>query len=140
VLKRGGVAVLAPAWNCRSWTVKKLQQRPYRELGLSDRIGKFLIPIRENLLVRMLQAAPRRILREVRMVFGQQIQLEYKRLLPDFSLWDRYPHIADDDAFAAIDAHAALCYFCARGWISISHPGKARRLFCRGEEIVLRRM
>jgi len=139
VLKPGGIAVLAPAWNARPWTVKKLQQRPYGELTPLERVGKFLIPVRENILFRMLCSFPARLSREVRISFGRIIPLEYKELKPDFSLWDTYPHIADDDAFVSIDAHSALCYFVARKWGIISHPNRIQRSLCRHGEIVLQK-
>lgn len=121
-MKPGGIAVLSPAWNCRAWTVKKLQQRPFSELRFRDRVGKALIPIRENLIFRMFCALPLRMKREIMFLSRKRVSLEYRPLTPDFSLWDRYPHIADDDAFASIDAHAALTYFASRHGKVISHP------------------
>lgn len=137
VLRPGGVAVLSPAWNCRPWTVKKLQQRPYGELTTLEKCQKFLIPIRENLLFRMLCSLPSRIRREVLLSSGRSIELDYRALQPDFALWERYPHISDDDAFVSMDAHAALAYFCSTGWKVISHPTFLKRFSCRGEEIVV---
>jgi SAM-dependent methyltransferase len=139
VLKNGGFAVLWPAWNCRSWTVKKLQQRPYGELSFSERLQKLLIPIRENLVFRLVASLPGRVRRELALASGRKLDLEYARLEPDQSLWDRYPHIADDDAFVSIDAHAAIAYFVSRGWQVRSHPTFARRFACRGEAIVLQK-
>jgi SAM-dependent methyltransferase len=140
VLKPGGIAVLSPAWNCRPWTVKKLEQRPYSELGLSQKIEKFLIPLRNNLIFRMLCSMPTRLVYEIALFSGQKnIGLRYKKLEPDFSLWNRYGHITDDDAFVNIDAHAALIYFASRGWSCDSHPNAIRRFGCRGTEIVIRK-
>ena len=139
VLKPGGVGFLMPAWNCRSWTVKKLEVRPYAELALIDKIGKFLIPLRDNLYFRLVCALPSRLSREVRLPFGGSMPLEFRRLEPDFSLWTRYDHAADDDAFASIDAHAGLSYFVSRGWETPSHPTFLKRFACRGEPIVIRK-
>lgn len=139
VLKPGGYALLSPAWNCRAWTVKKLQQRPYAELTLSEKIGKWLIPLRDSLPFRLLCSLPGRIRRELRLALGAPVALEYRRLQPDFSLWDRYPHISDDDAFVSIDAHAALTYFRAMGWRLLSHPTFFSRFASRGAEIVLQK-
>lgn len=38
VLAPNGLSLLCPAWNCRPWTVKKLQQRKYCELSLFDKM------------------------------------------------------------------------------------------------------
>jgi SAM-dependent methyltransferase len=140
VLKPGGYAMLSPAWNCRSWTVKKLQQRPYRELNVSEKVQKFLIPLRESLAFRLLCSLPGRVLREIQLALGMRVKLHYTPLHPDVSLWDKYPHISDDDAFVSIDAHAALAYFDSRGWKLLSHPGIAKRFGCRGEEILVQKL
>lgn len=137
VVKPGGVAVIGVAWNCRPWTVKKLQQRPYSELSLSEKIGKWLIPLRNNLYFRMFCSIPARLWREIRMAAGMRLPLEYSDLHPDFTLWDRYEHISDDDAFVKIDAHSGINYFVSRGWACVSHPGFMRRFGCRGSEIVV---
>ncbi|MBU3542826.1 class I SAM-dependent methyltransferase [Polynucleobacter sp. MWH-Loch1C5] len=141
ILKPNGIAVLSPAWNCRPWTVKKLEQRPYSELNVSEKIGKFLIPVRNNLIFRMLCSIPSRLLREVKLyISNSPLPLEYLKLEPDFSLWEKYEHISDDDAFVSIDAHAALIYFASRGWISHSHKNALTRFTCRGEEIVISKL
>jgi ubiquinone/menaquinone biosynthesis C-methylase UbiE len=139
VLKPGGIGFLMPAWNCRAWTVHKLEVRPYSELSLSQKIGKFLIPLRDNLYFRLLCNLPGRIVREARLLFGGKVALDYRKLSPDFALWTRYDHQADDDAFASIDAHAALAYFNSRGWQTPSHPTWWTRFSCRGEPIVVRK-
>ncbi len=140
VVRRGGFAILWPAWNCRPWTVKKLQQRPHKELSFANKAGKFLIPVRELLVFRFLCSFPARFRREIEFALGKhEVALDYAPLQPDFSLWDRYPHIADDDAFVSMDAHAALIYFASRNWTLISHPTFFRRLTCRGEAIIVRK-
>jgi SAM-dependent methyltransferase len=140
VVRAGGAAILGPAWNCRPWTVKKLQQRPYSELALRQRLGKLLIPVRNNLLFRTLCSVPARALREMRVALGErQLELQFRPLEPDFSLWNKYPHISDDDAFASIDAHAAISYFHSRGWRIVSHDGLIRRMTCRSGAIVIQK-
>ena len=138
ILKPNGIVVLIPAWNCRSWTVKKLEQRPYSELKIAEKIGKFLIPLRNNILFRGLCSLPARLFREIKLYTKKNpMPLEYEKLEPDFSLWEKYEHIADDDAFVSIDAHAALVYFCSRGWASHSHPNIFKRFTCFGGGIVV---
>ncbi len=141
VLKPNGIAVLSPAWNCRSWTVKKLQQRPFSELSSSEKLGKLLIPLRNSLIFRMACSIPSRLNRELLLLATEgPIELQYQILSPDFSLWNRYEHISDDDAFVNIDAHSALAYFSSRKWICESHPNLFRRFIYRGEEIVVRKV
>jgi hypothetical protein len=138
IMKPGGTAFLMPAWNCRSWTVKKLPMRRYSELFLSEKIGKFLIPLRDNLYFRLACSLPARLGREARVLLGRKVPIDYHKLSPDFSLWARYDHTADD-AFAATDAHAALAYFVSRGWKTPSHPTFWKRFSCRDEAIVVQK-
>ena len=139
-IKPGGTGYLHPAWNCRAWQVKKLEVRPYSELSLPARIGKFLIPLRDNVLFRLVCNLPGRITREVRLLLGEKaIPLDYRRLVPDVSLWARYDRNADDDAFISMDAHAALTYFVSRGWATPSHPGFWKRFSVRAGGILVRK-
>ncbi len=137
VLRPGGAALIAAAWNCRPWTVKKLQIRPYSDLSLGDKLVKALVPIRNHLVWRTLFILPGRIKRELLLFFGRKCSLDYRKMFPDLSLNERFPHISDDDAFVSMDAHAALAYYVSRGWKSVSHPGFFRRIMIRGEEIVV---
>ncbi len=140
VLRPGSAAYLHPAWNCRSWAVKKLEVRPYSELSLSEKIGKFLIPLRDNVLFRLMCNLPGRIVREIRLALGgKDLALEYRPLHPDVSLWERYDRNADDDAFISMDAHAALAYFASRGWATPSHPGFWKRFSVRSGGILVRK-
>ena len=61
ILKKNSVLLLAPAWNCRKYTVQKLQQRSFGELSIALKISKFFIPIQNNLLYRALLKLPSRI-------------------------------------------------------------------------------
>jgi SAM-dependent methyltransferase len=139
-LKPNASGYLHPAWNCRSWQVKKLEVRPYSELSLSEKTGKFLIPLRDNVLFRLVCNLPGRIVRELRLMCGDKaIPLEYRPLEPDISLWARYDRHADDDAFISMDAHAALTYFVSRGWATPSHPGFWKRFSVRAGGILVRK-
>jgi len=135
VLRSQGVLLLAPAWNVRSWAADALPVRPYAELGLRDRLLKASIPLRNHIAWRSAAAAPRRFLREWRMLCGQQTPFDYRRLAPRF---DAYTY-TDCDAFTAMDAHAALVYFASRGWRLLSHPTGLARLFCRHDVVVVQK-
>jgi SAM-dependent methyltransferase len=138
VLAPGGVAILAPAWNCRSWTVKRLQIRRYRDLSVRDAFEKATIPLRNTLLWRGLAVLPRRLAREVRVkATGRPCPFDYVRLYPDLAL--DLPHITDDDAQANMDPHAAVLYFRSRGWDVLSHEGLVARLAVRTGPVVVRK-
>jgi SAM-dependent methyltransferase len=136
-LKPGGVAILGPAWNCRAWTVKRLDVRPYRDLNPRLKLEKFTIPLRNHLAWRALQSIPGRISREIHAVLKGPTQFDFISLFPDFSL--NLPHISDDDALACMDPHAAIMFFRSRGWEISSHPGLVRRITARHEPIVVRK-
>lgn len=138
VLRPGGVAYLAPAWNCRPWTVKRLQQRPMASLPLKHKIGKALIPLREHLAFRALCSLPRRVALEAAMALGFRVPLVYRKLEPDFSFAAQYPHLSDCDAFVSLDAHSAIAWFVSRGYDCLSHPG-AKRFMARGDAVVVRK-
>ena len=50
VTRPGGLVYLDLSYNCRIYTVKKLQYRKYSELVFLDRIEKLLIPLLNNFL------------------------------------------------------------------------------------------
>lgn len=135
VLKPGGVALLAPAWNVRSWAAKGLAVRPYRALSWPERLSKFTIPVRDTLAWRAMFALPRRLLREARAWRGGRIELDYRRLSPTLS---DYVY-TDCDAFASIDAHAAIIYFRSRGWLLLSPSALVRQVLVRHEPVVARK-
>lgn len=140
ILKRGGDALIAPAWNCRSWTVKKIEQRPMSELSWLERIERWLIPLRALLIFRGCIALPNRFWGEVRLACGQRaMPLRYKVLHPRWDLIVKYGHVSDDDAVAAIDSHAGICFFKSRGYEIISHPTFLSRLIARYEPLIVRK-
>jgi SAM-dependent methyltransferase len=137
VLKNGGEALIAPAWNCRSWTVKKLEVRRYRELRLGDCLEKALIPLRERVWARAVVAVPKRVLAEIRMLAGSPMPLRFRRLFPRWDLIDALGHVSDDDAVADIDPHAAICFFRTRQYRVRSHPTTLSRLLSRHEPVIV---
>ena len=136
-LKRGGVAILGPAWNCREWTVKRLDARPYRDLNLRLKLEKLTIPLRNQLAWRALHSVPKRVSREIHAVLKGPTSFDFVPLYPDFSL--SLPHISDDDALACMDPHSAIMFFYSRGWTIDSHPGLVRRITARHEPVVVRK-
>lgn len=81
---------------------------------------------------------PSRIRRELSACFSNNLKFDYVRLQPDFSL--ETEHIADDDAYASMDVHAAILYFKSRGWELISHKNFTSRFLARHEPLVVRKL
>ncbi len=135
VLRPGGVAFLAPAWNVRSWAAKALPVRKYQELNYADRFSKAMIPLRNSILWRAMAAVPRRVKREVTLIRKRPVRFDYSKLKPTM---DRYEY-TDCDAFSSMDAHAAICYFLSRKWQILSHSSVGSRLSVRHEPVVVRK-
>jgi hypothetical protein len=131
--------MIAPAWNCRPWTVLKLQDRPYSDLSLSEKFQKALIPLREPVIIRALAAIPNRFIGELKMAFGIGNSLRYRALHPRWDLIEKYGHVSDDDAVAKIYPHAGICFFRSRGYEISSHPSLKARLMSRYEPLLVRK-
>lgn len=141
VLVVGGSALIGPAWNCRSWTVKKLKDRNYNELYLLEWLQKALIPLREHLLFRALVSIPSRLLGELQMLFYKKhLPLKYKKLYPRYDLIEKFGHVSDDDACANIDPHAAICFFKSRGYEILSHNSLLSRVLARHKPVVVKKL
>lgn len=139
VLKKEAIAYLSPAWNCRIWTVEKLECIPDSELSASKFLQKKLIPIRESLIYRFIKAVPIRLFDEFRLMFSPIYFLRCKDLPVNFDLIEKYGHVADDDAFVNVDSHSAMCWYRSRGFKILSHPSLIQRLLCRGEAILIQK-
>lgn len=136
VLRGGGQVLIAPAWNCRAWTVLKLPDRPYSDLSLRERVAKFTIPVRESIVYRAIRALPGRLVGEFRLLFSTKpFALRFKPLYPRWDLIKKYGHTSDDDAVADIDPHAAIVFFHNRGYKILSHPNLIKRLLARHEPV-----
>ncbi|NJP08042.1 MAG: methyltransferase domain-containing protein [Chloroflexaceae bacterium] len=135
VLHRGGMLLLAPAWNVRSWAAKALPIRPYGELRWDERLSKATIPLRNSLLWRGSKLLPRRLWREVRLAQGQPLPFDYRQLAPSLV---QYTY-TDCDAFSAMDPHAAVVYFVSRGYRCLSHSTRRQRLMARYEPVIVQK-
>ena len=135
VLRRRGVAVLAPAWHCRPWAAEGLEFRPYRQLRPGQRVRKALIPLRNSVAWRALPELGRRALREIRMRRRAPLPFEYRRLQPSLAAYFG----TDSDAYTDMDPHAMAVYFASRGWDVLSHPTRRARMAARHEPVVVRK-
>ncbi|HEX6851533.1 MAG TPA: methyltransferase domain-containing protein [Candidatus Polarisedimenticolaceae bacterium] len=136
VLRPGGVAYLAPAWNCRPWAAEGLHVRPWRDLDLRQRCLKALIPIRDSLAWRGGFAIPRRLARRaVWHLSSRPTAYRYRPLEANFEVfWD-----SDSDATAQLDPHETALYFQSRGWTVQNPSGALKAVFHRSAPVVVRK-
>jgi SAM-dependent methyltransferase len=141
VLKNGGFALIAPAWNCRAWTVKKIQQQPWKELKLIEKIESFCIPLLENLIFRAIIALPKRAWAELLMfLFPKRlIPLRLNVLSPRWDLIEKFGHVSDDDAVSSIDPHSCILFFLSRNYKILSHPTFYQRFFSRHDPVCIQK-
>ncbi|MBU4376145.1 MAG: class I SAM-dependent methyltransferase [Candidatus Omnitrophica bacterium] len=139
VLKEGGYALIAPAWNCRSWTVRKLPQLPYASLTFWEKVQKYSVGLRENICFRAILCLPGRIYDELRLLTRKQVSLRFKTLYPRWDIIEKMGHVTDDDAVAAIDPHSAITFFKSRNYEILSHPTWFSRMMARHEPVIVRK-
>ena len=112
VVKDGGVVMLLPAWNCTSWAAQGYEVRPYSDFGVTGKITKASLGIREQPLFQAVYRYPIRLLRlwSARIWRGPT-RLRFRTLQPNYShYW-----VADSDAVNSIDRFEALQWFLTRG-------------------------
>jgi SAM-dependent methyltransferase len=138
VTKHGGYVYLDPAYNCRNFTVKKLEARRYSELGLFDKLEKLMIPILNNVVFRAIIALPTRMYLETLLAISSKpINLTYRKMSPDFDLIEKYGHVSDDDAFSGFDKHSIIIYFISRGYKVLGYSSVFNRIFCRTGPVIV---
>lgn len=131
VLLPEGVAYLAPAWNCRSWTPTGVTVKPYSALPLRLKILKASLIIRERLAWRAMMSVLPRLLREVR----RPKSLAFRPIRGNYTEY----LTSDSDAAASIDPHAAILFFVKRRYDVLSHPTLKSRLLVRNAPVVVRK-
>ena len=134
-LAHGGAALLYPAWFVFPWASRDLAHRPYRELGLRDRLEKALIPLRSHRVHRFLTALPRRLARELQLALNRQVPFTYRRLAPNLAQYQT----SDSDAFTSMDPHACATFFLSRGCDVPGAATRAQRLLLRYVPIEVRK-
>ena len=135
-LRPGGVAYLAPAWNCRPWAAEGLHVRPYADLDAGQRLRKAVIPIRDSLAWRGAFAIPKRLVRRAAWSARRRpTRLRYRPLEANFEVfWD-----SDSDATAQLDPHEMGLYFESRGFEVVNPAGVLGRVLHRAQPLVVRR-
>jgi SAM-dependent methyltransferase len=135
VLRPGGVAWLAPAWNCRSWAADGYQVRPWSDLDWRGKLIKASIPIREALWLRASTTLPGRIRGELRCRTGRPMPFRYRKLKANYEIF----WTSDADACNSMDPHAMLLWFLSRGWSAPSHPSLRDRFLIRHGSIIVQK-
>lgn len=137
VLRSGGVAFLAPSWNCRSWTASGITVRSYSELNLLRKLQKASLLVRERIWWRAIPAFASRTGREVRLRVQPRARLDlnYGRLKPNL---DEYL-ASDSDAWASIDPHAAIVTLKSWDYEIVSHSSLWERVTARHAPVVVRK-
>jgi len=138
VARKEAFVYLNPAYNCRSYTVKKLEVRKFKKLSLLEKFEKLSIPLLNSLVFRVILSIPRRMYLESLYLFGKRnIGLVYKKLKPNFDLIQRYGHTSDDDAFSSFDKHSIIIYYLSRGHNVVGYESLIKRITCRTGPIVV---
>jgi len=135
VLKPGGLLLLSPAWQCRTWAAEGYPVRPYSDFGWRGKLIKASVPVRNSVVYRSLGVFPRRALRLAEWAANPRpTRLHYRQLTPNYErLW-----MTDGDAAIALDALEAIIWFRSRGDECLSHPTTLRQYLIRSGGIVFR--
>lgn len=135
VLRPGGVLFFAPAWQCRPWAADGYPVRPYSDFGLSGKVYKALIPLRDSVAWRSLYIFPRRAIRWAAWKLGRgPTRFTCRTLGANFEkFW-----MADSDAVNSMDPYEAILWFRSRG-DEVLHPrGVLGRFMVRTGHIAIR--
>ncbi|NQT15659.1 MAG: class I SAM-dependent methyltransferase [Planctomycetes bacterium] len=135
VLKPGGLLLLCPAWQCRSWAAEGYPVRPYRDFSLKGKLIKSTVPLRDSVPYRSLSIAPRRAIRLCQWVFTRRpVTLRARKLKPNYErFW-----MSDSDAVNSIDPYEAILWFVSRGDRCLTYPEHRSQFLVRTGEIVFR--
>jgi hypothetical protein len=106
---------------------------PYAELGLRQKLVKFLLPILRSRSYKALNRLPVRVWRRLRA--KPQNPLRWRRLDPYHGpLWT-----ADADATTDIDCHEGILFFETRGYSCLSHESTRHKLLAGHDLVLLRK-
>lgn len=137
ILKREGIAFLAPAWFCRPWAAEGLPVRPYRQLRFGNKVRKALIPLRNSDLWRGAFVVPQRLFRELQFLGkAHEWRLWYRRLRPNLEEFI----YTDCDAFSSLDPHEVALFFLRRGYDIVSARSFLGRMLLRHKPLVVKKL
>ncbi len=113
VLRPGGTILFSPAWQVRPWVAEGYSVRPYKDLTATGKLIKATIPLRNNIIFRLMHVIPKRIVRTIRYLMDKNFsdKLDYSYLKPNYDFF----WTSDSDACNHIDPHAAILWFIGNG-------------------------
>jgi SAM-dependent methyltransferase len=138
VLKNGGFILFRPAWNVRPWASKGYSCRSYSELNFKEKLGKFLVPIRENYFFRASQVLPVRIIYLLIYFFNRSFfskSLIYKKLCPNYDVF----YQSDSDACNSLDPFLLILYFKANNLEVLNLKSLIRGIFWTNGSLIIKK-
>jgi SAM-dependent methyltransferase len=134
VLKPGGLLLLFPAWQCRSWNAQGYPVRPYSDFNFYGKLIKVSVPIRDSVLFRSLYIFPRRVLRLTSFLCSRPTRFRFKRLEPNYSQY----WMSDSDAVCSMDPYEAILWFTSRKDACLNYPTPAEQFFVRTGHLIFK--
>jgi len=136
LLKRGGVLLFAPSWQCRPWAADGYAVRPYSDFALKGKLIKALIPLRDSVIWRGLFVFPKRLWRHCTFLLGKNnTEIRYRKLTPNYEAY----WTSDADACNHIDPHDVILWFSAHGFDCLSHPLHTKAFFVRTGALIFKK-
>lgn len=136
ILKPGGVCLFAPAWHTRPWFAEGLAVRPYSGLSMGQKVRKFLIPLRDAVLLRYPYVLLRRLFHLLIFVIDKkQKPLRYRRLRANYEVYWQ----SDSDACNSLDPFDVIVWFRSRGLACPSYDSLHSMLLARAPSIEVRK-
>ncbi len=133
VLKSGGLLLLAPAWQCRSWAAKGYPVRSYKDFALKGKLVKASIPIRDSVVFRSAYIFPRRLYRLLQYkISSRPIKFFYDEIEPNYETY----WMSDSDAVNSMDPYDTIIWFASRGDQCLSYTTDRSQFFIRTGGIV----
>ena len=115
VLKKGGMAILRPAYFCRWWGNLKLGKKPFNRLNVREKLMWIRMKIEELRPLFLMKWLLQRFYREIERLFSTEpTNLRYYKLIPNYE-YDEWWE-ADADASSCFDAHEILWWFKSRNY------------------------
>ena len=138
VLKNGSLILFGPAWNVRPWASKGYSVRSYSDLNFKEKIGKFLLPIRENYFFRASQILPLRVFYLLLYFFKRSFFLNglvYKKLNPNYEIF----YQSDSDACNSLDPFLMILFFKANNLEVVNLKSLISGLFWTSGSLILKK-
>lgn len=137
ILHRGGVMLLADAWNCKPWVATGITKIPWQKCSLGQKVYKLIVYIKGSLLFRGMYMVPRRIFWELQHFVrpSKKRRLFFKRLKPNYEKFIT----SDSDATSSIESHSVLMWLKSRGYELLNAKSFFKRIFFRGTDYIVAR-